>query len=86
MCAQRPERVPGFRPAIFPTVETSWQGKPPQSTSTGSTVLQSMVAMSPRLGAWGQWWAKTRATGSLISENHTVRAWKTCSMARSSPP
>ncbi len=33
-----------------------------------------MVVMSPRFGASGQWWAKTRATGSLISENHTVRA------------
>lgn len=69
ICAHRPERVPGFRPAIFPTVETSWQGNPPQSTSTGSTWLQSTVVMSPRLGAPGQWWAKTRATGSLISEN-----------------
>ncbi len=37
--------------------------------STDSTALQSMVVMSPGFGAWGQWWAKTRATGSLISEN-----------------
>jgi hypothetical protein len=28
--------------------------------------------MSPRLGAWGQWWAKTLATGALISENQIV--------------
>lgn len=31
-------------------------------------------------------WAKTRATDSLISENHTVRALKNHSTARSSPP
>ena len=86
MCAHRPERVPGFRPAIFPTVDTSWQGNPPQRMSTGGTVFQSMVVMSPRLGASGQWWEKTRATGSLISENQTVRASKTSSTARSSPP
>ena len=86
MCAHRPERVPGARPAIFPTVETSWQGNPPQSTSTGSMVLQSMAVTSPRLGASGQWWAKTRATGSLISENQIVRASKASSTARSSPP
>lgn len=29
MCAHRPERVPGARPARLPTVDTSWQGKPP---------------------------------------------------------
>ena len=78
--------MPGARPAIFPTVETSWQGNPPQRMSTGGTVFQLIVVMSPRFGASGQWWEKTRATGSLISENQTVRALKTSSMARSSPP
>lgn len=53
MYDQSPERVPGARPARLPTVETSWQGKPPQRTSTGSTVRQSMVVMSPRLGGVG---------------------------------
>ena len=86
MCAHRPERVPGFRPAIFPTVETSWQGNPPQRMSTGGNVFQLMVVMSPTFGASGQWWEKTRETGSLISENQIVRAWKTSSTARSSPP
>lgn len=86
MCAQSPERVPGFRPAIFPTVDTSWQGNPPQRMSTGGTAFQSMVVMSPRFGASGQWLEKTRATGSLISENQIVRAPKTSSTARSSPP
>ena len=78
--------MPGFKPAIFPTVETSWQGNPPQRMSTGGTVFQSIRVMSPRFGASGQWREKTRATGSLISENQTVRALKTSSTARSSPP
>ena len=54
MCAHRPERVPGARPAIFPTVDTSWQGNPPQRMSTGGTLLQLIAVMSPRFGAWGQ--------------------------------
>ncbi len=86
MYDQSPERVPGARPARLPTVETSWQGKPPQSTSTGGTARQSMVVMSPRLGAPGQWWAKIRETCSLFSENQIVSASKACSTARSSPP
>ena len=86
MCAHKPDRLPGFKPAIFPTVDTSWQGNPPQRMSTGLTWLQSMVVMSPRFGTPGQWREKTRATGSLSSENHTVLALKTCSTARSRPP
>lgn len=78
--------MPGFRPAIFPTVDTSWQGNPPQRMSTGGTVFQSMALISPRFGASGQWWEKMRATGSLISENQIVLALKTSSTARSSPP
>jgi hypothetical protein len=54
--------------------------------STGGNVFQLMVVMSPTFGASGQWWEKTRETGSLISENQIVRAWKTSSTARSSPP
>ncbi|OJX69347.1 MAG: hypothetical protein BGO94_12520 [Micrococcales bacterium 72-143] len=54
ICAHRPERVPGARPARLPTVETSWQGNPPQITSTGSTCRQSTWVMSPRLGMPGQ--------------------------------
>ncbi len=37
-----------------PTVDTSWQGNPPQITSTGSTAFQSIVVMSPRFGTPGQ--------------------------------
>lgn len=62
------------------------QGNPPISTSTGGTVVQSMVEMSPRFGMSGQWWAKTRATGSLISENQIVCPPVACSTARSRPP
>lgn len=86
MCAHRPERVPGARPAILPTVDTSWQGNPPQRMSTGGTLAQLMVVMSPRFGTSGQWREKTRATGSLISENQIVLAPKTSCTARSSPP
>ena len=86
MWDQRPERVPGARPARLPTVDTSWQGKPPIRMSTGSTCDQLILVMSPRFGASGQWWAKTLATGSLISENQTVSPPKTCSTARSRPP
>lgn len=35
MCAQRPERVPGARPARLPTVDTSWQGNPPMRNVHG---------------------------------------------------
>lgn len=69
-----------------PTVDTSWQGNPPQITSTGSTSCQSIVVMSPRFGTPGQWRANTRATAGLNSENHTVSPPKTSSTARSSPP
>lgn len=86
MCDQSPDRVPGESPARLPTVETSWQGNPPQRMSTGGTVSQSMVVMSPRFTASGQWRVKTPATGGLISENQIVSAPKTCSTARSRPP
>ena len=72
VCAHSPERVPGARPARLPTVEMSWQGNPPQRMPTGGTSRQSIVVASPRFEASGQWWAKTRATGSLTSENQTV--------------
>ena len=53
MCAHRPERVPGARPARLPTVDTSWHGNPPVRMSTGGVVLQSIVVMSPRFGVSG---------------------------------
>src|SRR5699024_3700853 len=83
---QSPERVPGASPAPLPTVEMSWHGKPPQRMSTGGTAFQSMVEMSPRFGASGQWWANTRATEVLISEDQIVSPPVACSTARSRPP
>lgn len=38
----------------MPTVDVSWQGNPPQRMSTGSTVVQAIAVMSPRLRASGQ--------------------------------
>lgn len=55
-----PERVPGRSPARSPAVDTSWQGNPPTSQSTGSTSAQSIVVTSPWFGTSGQWWARTR--------------------------
>lgn len=86
MCDHRPERVPGFKPAFLPAVLTSWQGNPPMRMSMGSTSCQSMAVMSPRFGASGQWWAKSWATGWLISDDQMVWALKACSTARSRPP
>jgi hypothetical protein len=40
-------------PARRPAAEMSWQGNPAVSTSTGSTVVQSMARMSPRFGMPG---------------------------------
>ena len=54
-------RTLGPRPASLPKVDTSWHGNPSQRISTGLTALRSMVVTSPRFGALGQWWAKTRA-------------------------
>jgi hypothetical protein len=52
-CDQRPDRVPSFSPARLPASETSWHGNPPQITSTGSTVFQSTMVTSPKLGTLG---------------------------------
>lgn len=86
MNGHSPERVPGVRPACLPTVEMSWHGNPPHSTSTGSTLRQSMAEISPRFGAAGQWAANAPATGVLSSENQTVSASSCYSAARSRPP
>jgi hypothetical protein len=86
MCAHNPERVPGIRPGRRPLARLkSWHGNPPQIMSTGGTRSQSMVVMSPRFGIPGQWWAKTRPTGSLFSLNQMVRAPNTASTAKSRP-
>ncbi len=53
MWNHRPDRVPRFTPARRPALDTSWQGKPPVSTSTGSTCVQSTAVTSPRFGTPG---------------------------------
>ena len=47
------ERVPSVMPARRPAWLRSWQGEPPLMMSTRGTVAQSMLVMSPRLGASG---------------------------------
>lgn len=62
----------GAQAGALATVETSWQGNPPINTSTGGTVVQSTVEMSPTFGMLSQWSAKTRMEGALISEHQIV--------------
>jgi hypothetical protein len=47
ICTQRFERVPSVIPLRLPAVERSWQGVPPQMTSTFGMVDQSTFVMSP---------------------------------------
>ena len=56
----RLDRVPSLMPRRLPAAERSWQGEPPVMMSTGATVGQSTVVMSPRFGMSGQWRARTR--------------------------
>jgi hypothetical protein len=53
MAAHSPERVPARIPRRCPAWDTSWQGLPPQITSTGGTAAQSMPVTSPRFGTPG---------------------------------
>lgn len=86
MCSHSPERVPGPRPLRLPAWDTSWQGNPPVSTSTGSTEAQSTAVTSPRLGTPGQWWASTfDAAGSTSACQATVPPSTACAPI-SSPP
>lgn len=54
--------------------------------STGSTVDQSILVMSPWLGTVGQWWARIRLGASSNSDTQAVSAPNTCSTARAKPP
>ncbi len=54
--------------------------------STRGTVAQSMVVMSPRLGASGNRWASTLQAPGSISDTHVVVAPNASSTAISSPP
>lgn len=86
MATHRFERVPSFIPARRPAADKSWQGVPPQSTSTGVTSFQSSAVMSPMFGAsWNRCSRILHAPGSM-SDTHTVFPPVTSSTARSSPP
>ena len=72
ICVHIPERVPGLIPARFPAVDTSWQGKPPVSTSTGSTRAQSTAVTSPRFGTPGNRASSTFDGARSNSTCHTT--------------
>lgn len=80
------ERVPSRIPAIRPALLMSWHGEPPAMMSTGGTVCQSMVVMSPRFGTPGKRWARTLRGPGSMSDTHTVSASNTRSIAKSRPP
>ena len=85
--AHRPERVPVFMPARRPAWDRSWQGDPPVMMSTGSTWVQSIFVMSPRLGASGKLWARIFDGAFSISLTHARReSGNTFWTAKSSPP
>lgn len=86
MWVHRPERVSGCMPSRFPAWDTSWQGNPPVSTSTGSTCVQSAFVMSPRLGTPGQWWVRMRDGAASISQCQATGMPNTSAAAMSSPP
>lgn len=83
---QSPVRVPSPSPARLPARETSWQGKPPLRMSTGGTLAQSILVMSPRFGAWGNRCARTLEGPSSNSETHWSSAPKAASTAIPRPP
>lgn len=81
-----PERVSLDMPARAPASERSVQGEPPQITSTGSTWLQSMRVMSPRLGTSGWWWARMAWGPGSMSLTQARRAGPRASCTPSSRP
>ena len=87
MDSHRPERVSLVMPARAPASERSVQGEPPQITSTGSTFVQSMRVMSPRLGTSGWWWARMAWGPGSMSLTQARRAGPRASCTpRSRPP
>jgi hypothetical protein len=87
IATQRLDRVPSVIPARFPACDRSWQGVPPVRMSTGSTVDQSTLVMSPTLGTPGNRCAAILLAPLSISEYHAnSAAGMTCWTAMSSPP
>ena len=86
MATHRFERVPSFIPALRPAALRSWQGVPPQITSTVGTSFQSRAVISPRFGASGNRCSRIEHAPGSMSDTHTVLPPVTSSTAMSSPP
>lgn len=82
---QRPERLPAS-PSPFPATLRSWQGKPPEITSTGPTSSPRNVVTSSKQGTSGQCFASTRRQNGSISQNATVSNPPVRSSPRLKPP
>jgi hypothetical protein len=85
-CVQMPVRVPALSPVLYPAQETSWQGNPAVSRSTGGMLAQSTRAMSPRFGMPGWRTARTALAAGLFSATHMRVAGQVASAAMSRPP
>jgi len=87
MSVHSPLRAPFSIPARRPAAEMSWQGNPAVSTSTGSTVAQSMARTSPRFCTPGIRAARIRVTCGSGSAHQAIRPPPSvASTPRSSPP
>lgn len=90
MWAQIPVRVPLPMPARLPASDTSWQGNPAVTMSTGPcssrTACQLVVVRSPRFGTLGMRWLMMRAAPGSMSEHQAVVVPNTASTAASRPP
>lgn len=84
-CQKSPERSPAS-PAPFPASDTSWQGKPAVTRSTGPQCSKLAVATSSYCGTSGQCFANTRRGNSSISQNATVSKPPVRSRPREKPP
>ncbi len=82
---QRLERAP-VMPSRLPASEMSWQGKPAVTMSTGATVVQSTVRMSPRLSTPGKRWVRTVRACRSVSAYQARCPPRTACTARSRPP
>lgn len=86
ICTHRLDLVPAVMPDRFPAWLRSWQGDPPVMMSTGSTVAQSTVVMSPRFGMPGKRMAMILHAPGSMSDTQAVVAPSTASTAPSRPP
>src|SRR5580693_4258453 len=82
---QRPLRSPA-RPPPFPARLMSWQGNPPQMTSTSPTSAPLRARTSSKRGTLGQWWASKYRQTASISQNATGSNPPVRSRPRLNPP